>query len=255
MVKHKVAFTKKDIVVLLACMVFVLASLGAVGATGRGRAKEAVCVTHLMNLGRIWQLFVNDNHSHFPSRGGGDVWGEVTMGAWPYVLWQYDPRVSPNLMLCPAAVKTVISGGVYPFAAWYMVDDGVTVCGSYTANYWLAYQGEDDTKFWGTTNTRYASSVPVLADGSWKDTEPEPTDEPWATREQMVAWGWEPNRNEMKRVCIDRHGPAVNMVFLDFSVRRVGLKELWLLKWHREWPEGREHLPVWPEWMENFKDY
>ncbi|MHC4625230.1 MAG: hypothetical protein ACYS4W_15150, partial [Planctomycetota bacterium] len=177
------------------------------------------------------------------------------MGAWPYVLWQYDPRVSPNLMLCPAAPKSVLWGAKYPFAAWYSYSDDVIVCGSYTANYWLAYQDEDDPKFWGTANTRYAASVPILADGSWKDAEPEPTDEPWATREQMVEWGWEPNRNEIKRVCIDRHGPAVNMVFLDFSVRRVGLKELWLLKWHRQWPEGRDHLPVWPEWMQDFKDY
>jgi len=37
----------------------------------------------------------------------------------------------------------------------------------------------------------------------------------------------------MKRVCIDRHNGYVNGVFLDFSARRIGLKELWVLKWHR----------------------
>ncbi|MHC4664701.1 MAG: hypothetical protein ACYS9T_01935 [Planctomycetota bacterium] len=255
MMKHKVAITKKDVVVLLVCMVFVLSCLGAVGATGRSRAKEAVCLNHLINLGRLWQLFVNDNHRRFPPRGGGDVWGEPTMGAWPYVIWQYEPRLSRNVILCPAAAKPVISGGVYPFAAWYLDYDDVMVCGSYTVNFWLADQSEYDPKFWGTTNTRDAASVPLLADGNWKDAEPEPTDEPWETREQMVAWGWQPNQNEIKRVSIDRHGPAVNMVFLDFSVRKVGLKESWLLKWHRQWPEGRDHLPVWPEWMQNFKDY
>jgi prepilin-type processing-associated H-X9-DG protein len=176
------------------------------------------------------------------------------MGAWPYVVWQCEPRVSRNLILCPAAVQPVIIGGRYPFAAWYSDYDDVPVCGSYTVNFWLANQGDYDWKFWGTTNTRYAASVPLLADGNWKDAEPEPTDDPWETREQMVAWGWQPNQNEIKRVCIDRHGPAVNMVFLDFSVRKVGLKELWLLKWHRRWPEGHDHLPVWPEWMQNFED-
>lgn len=251
--KNRKTITKTELVVLLVSVVFLLAALGAVGATGRSRAKEAVCVSHLMGLGNLWRLYTNDNHSYFPRRGGGDVWGEEHLGAWPYVLWLYERRVMPNLILCPAAAKAVIGGAKYPFAAWYMTQGDVTVCGSYTVNFWLS--NNDEPKFWGTTNTRYAASVPILADGSWKDTEAEPTDDPWQSREQMVDWGWEPNRNEMKRVCIDRHGPAVNMVFLDFSVRRVGLKELWLLKWHREWPEGREHLPTWPAWMENFKDY
>jgi prepilin-type processing-associated H-X9-DG protein len=177
------------------------------------------------------------------------------MGAWPYVVWLYEPRASRNLILCPAAAKPAIWGAKYPFAAWYSDYDDVLVCGSYTVNFWLANINDYDWKFWGTTNTRYAASVPLLADGNWKDAEPEPMDEPWQTREQMVEWGWQPNQNEIKRVCVDRHGPAVNMVFLDFSVRKVGLKELWLLKWHRQWPEGRNHLPVWPDWMQDFKDY
>ena len=49
----------------------------------------------------------------------------------------------------------------------------------------------------------------------------------------------------------------VNGVFVDFSVRSIGLKELWDLKWYRGWREDRLNAgtPVWPEWMKNFKDY
>ena len=42
-----------------------------------------------------------------------------------------------------------------------------------------------------------------------------------------------PGTNEMNRVCVDRHNGFVNSVFADWSVRKVGLKELWTLKWHR----------------------
>ena len=63
--------------------------------------------------------------------------------------------------------------------------------------------------------------------------------------------------NNMRRFCMDRHNGFVNCLFLDFSVRKVGLKELWQLTWHREWTQdiNDRGLPVWPEWMERFKDY
>jgi hypothetical protein len=51
-------------------------------------------------------------------------------------------------------------------------------------------------------------------------------------------------------------------MFLDYSARKVGLKELWTLKWHREFSEsgpwtmaGGAVAGDWPQWMQNFKDY
>ena len=38
------------------------------------------------------------------------------------------------------------------------------------------------------------------------------------------------------RWLVDRHHMAINMVFLDWSVRKVGLKQLWQLRWNREKP-------------------
>jgi len=37
----------------------------------------------------------------------------------------------------------------------------------------------------------------------------------------------------MGRFCIDRHKKAVNIGFVDSSVERVYLEELWTLKWHQ----------------------
>jgi hypothetical protein len=51
-------------------------------------------------------------------------------------------------------------------------------------------------------------------------------------------------------------------LFGDASVRRTGLKELWTLKWHKEfdtsnrWTKGGGVQPEdWPQWMRRFKDY
>jgi hypothetical protein len=37
-------------------------------------------------------------------------------------------------------------------------------------------------------------------------------------------------------------------------VRPAGLKELWILKWHRNY-DTHADPPVWPEWMREFRDY
>jgi hypothetical protein len=51
-------------------------------------------------------------------------------------------------------------------------------------------------------------------------------------------------------------------LFLDWSVRKVGLKELWTLKWYMSfdtkgpWTKAGGVMPdQWPKWMQKFKDY
>jgi hypothetical protein len=89
--------------------------------------------------------------------------------------------------------------------------------------------------------------------------EPEPTDEPLEHEQDL----WEPGQNEMKRCCLKRHGKYhVNMLFMNWSVSRRTIKEIWRVKWHRNWdmsaplpnpswnyddpslPDGQ-----WPTWM------
>jgi len=61
---------------------------------------------------------------------------------------------------------------------------------------------------------------------------------------------------------INRHEGHVNGLFLDWSVRKIGLKELWTLKWHADfntagrWTKaGGVNPEAWPQWMRKFKDY
>jgi prepilin-type N-terminal cleavage/methylation domain-containing protein/prepilin-type processing-associated H-X9-DG protein len=62
--------------------------------------------------------------------------------------------------------------------------------------------------------------------------------------------------------CMDRHDGYVNGLFVDWSVRKLGLKELWTLKWNGQWnPAGRwtkaggVKPEDWPKWMRKCKDY
>jgi hypothetical protein len=54
----------------------------------------------------------------------------------------------------------------------------------------------------------------------------------------------------------------MNFTFMDWSVRRIGLKQLWTLKFHRQWNTSNAFTRAggvtatdWPEWMRAFKDY
>ena len=62
----------------------------------------------------------------------------------------------------------------------------------------------------------------------------------------------------MRRVCTNRHHGGINMLFMDWSTRKVRLKELWMLKWHRTFnttgpwtPFGGVNKNDWPRWMKN----
>ena len=102
-----------------------------------------------------------------------------------------------------------------------------------------------------------AGQAPLFMDALRFDLFPIETDGP--PDYQFDSWQGE---SRMKRCCINRHDGFVGMAFLDFSARKVGLKELWTLKWHREfnttgpWTQaGGAQSGDWPEWIRSFKDY
>jgi hypothetical protein len=51
---------------------------------------------------------------------------------------------------------------------------------------------------------------------------------------------------------IIRHGTYINMLFMDYTVKKVRLKELWTLNWHRLANQEMDQAPPeFPPWMEN----
>ena len=67
--------------------------------------------------------------------------------------------------------------------------------------------------------------------------------------------------SEMSCQCINRHSGGINGLFMDWSVRKVGLKELWTLNWSRNFDTAGPYTRAggmqpedWPEWMRGFKD-
>jgi prepilin-type processing-associated H-X9-DG protein len=257
--KSRANLTKKDLFVVLGCVVFLLVNLGAIGSRGRRRAKEAVCICNLKQWGVIWKSYTDDHDGYFAERGGGGWSWEPPegMNGWEYISEPY--YKNHKILLCPEAVKPYDYGGKPPFASW--MDENGEYNGSYCLNLWVANGDEDggshfNDRCWRTPYTRRAAYAPLLLDGNWKDAQSYFTDEP----PPYYGFWWTPNADEMRRVCVDRHNEGVNGVFLDLSVRKIGLKELWVTDWHKLWQQDYEgwldtRNIDWPLWMNDMRDF
>jgi hypothetical protein len=56
----------------------------------------------------------------------------------------------------------------------------------------------------------------------------------------------------MMHFALDRHVRGVNSLFMDFSIRKVPVRKLWELKWHREFDTQRVHTQSeswWGPWL------
>ena len=103
----------------------------------------------------------------------------------------------------------------------------------------------------------HGARIPVLMDGLRFDLFPIETDGP--PENEYDAWQGE---SRMARVCINRHRGSICSSFADGSVRKVGLKELWTFKWHRQFQTngpwtlaGGVTSDLWPNWIRPYPDF
>ena len=261
--RHEVYFGKKEILVVLGCAVFLLLNIGAIGTGGRRRAQEMVCLSNLYKWGTIFQIFTNDNEGYF-NRG----WDIGEEGLWMNALRPYY-KDNWGLLLCPEATITTMQIRSGSFIAWQRsinlpVSGEYRYLGSYGINSWTNNMTNDrgsrrEEWFWKNVRSiKGKNKIPVFADATWHDAWPTVTDFP-PYYDGELAMG---TYNEMKSFCINRHNGGVNGLFMDWSARKIGLKELWTLKWHRNyitegpWTKaGGVQSLDWPQWMRNFKEY
>jgi len=257
-------FTLIELLVVIAIIALLMAILMPALEQARNQARAAICKANLRQWGQIWLLYCEDNDGSFCGESDDVGWAR---GEWILPLReQWETR--SDILKCPMAkhphpdrATGEDHGG--PFNTYRMGQGGPgdlrEEC-SYGANCWI-YQTDKPIQsrrpewHWGTTiNVRGPANIPVFLDSMWRGGGPgfhfgDLSIEPPAKNGE-----WSGVRAEMHHFCIDRHNGFINGVFLNWTVRKIGLKELWKLKWHREfdtsgWQGG------WPDWMRNYKDY
>jgi len=243
------AFTLVELLVVISIIAVLLAILVPSLKRAREQARDVVCKSNLNQWMTIFTLYTMDNNDHFPE-GWSEEGGMWMVKLKPY----YNVR---DICLCPKA-KKLMSEGNLPgtFSAWGIYGEGSVAVpywgekgdyGSYGINAWVHDPPEDPSwtippeilrKYWrATTNAAQQSRVPVFADSIWDGTTPHHNDDvPTYPGEALKSsiWG-EGVTGGMWNFCIPRHGPNIHIAFMDNSVRKVPLPELWQLKWHREY--------------------
>jgi prepilin-type N-terminal cleavage/methylation domain-containing protein len=249
-------FTLVELLVVIAIIALLMSILMPALARVREQAKSVVCRQQLKQWGLAFSMYTSAYDGYFMCGCDGGPWGEGGMGYWwmdslrPY--YQEDA-----LRLCPSATKPYVEGGRAPFGAWLASELGDT--GSYGPNGWICHPPEDydylhgrPTKFnWRKIDVKGGNFIPLFLDALWVDAWPLSVDQPADTEYWLED---KPGTNEMRRFCANRHNGCVNVLFMDLTVRPVGLKGLWKLKWHRKY-DTNDDLPVWPEWMQNIPDF
>ena len=257
---RRYAFTLIELLVVIAIIALLLALLMPSLSRVRKQAKASVCQSNLHQWGLVFSMYDNDSAGRFCS--GCSSYNTNDKRHWATALRDYSYQ-DRQITLCPMAMRPYDDGGVVPFGAYRGPDD---VLLSYGLNGWVYNAKKSDEafsrpveNFWGQLSVKGAGNIPLFADCLHAEGRPFEHDEPPELEGTMVAFNMSSN---MTRFCLNRHQGAVNCLFMDASISKVGLKRLWHLKWHRNYDTsgpwtraGGVAAEDWPQWMRKLSEY
>jgi len=275
-------FTLIELLVVIAIIALLMSILMPSLAKVKKQAQSVACMSRLKSWGLLFKLYTDDNDGYF-NEGWGYLQHSQNAGKpESYGLWMNALRPyykDETMRFCPTATREVANASDWgTFKAWFRDVDNryptghetatIHFVGSYSINNWTNYspQGRGSNRpascFWKSTqNLQKTNEVPLFGDNTWHDAWPQDTDTPVALPFDY-GWGDKGSTGEMNQFCIDRHSGWTNLAFVDWSVRHVGLKELWTLRWHRnyningDWTQaGGATADDWPQWLRKYKDY
>ncbi len=266
-------FTLIELLVVIAIIALLMSILVPSLEKVKRQARVVVCQSNLHQWAITFKMFTDEHDNKFMS---GDEYQKIMTGpsgspigfeacidnspehSWPLILRSY--YKDEKLLRCPAAKKAPFADQgarfrndtVYSTWGLWIYYQIEFIYGSYGINSWLLNRS-DRNNHWKTVVARNADRIPMLLDCFWVEGYPEHYDQP---PEAQIYGEFGDSGNHMKRFCVDRHFQKTTAVFMDLSVRSVGIKELWELRWHRNWnPENTPPPDPWPAWMNGFKEY
>jgi prepilin-type N-terminal cleavage/methylation domain-containing protein len=271
-------FTLIELLVVIAIIALLMSILMPALQRVKLQAKSVACISKLKQWGLFFSMYAEDYNSRF-------MMGSPSKNRWVYALRDYY-KWDDEFTCCPNATKpwvdeygvdsgaeghvsgagVTMAWGYMRDSHWYWQGEQACMKGSYGINGWVVdppagrephqERGTSDF-FWRGPTVAGAGYIPLFLEAQryngWAletDRPPTYSGEPWNDDAQMG------------RYCLDRHDGFAGCLLLDFSARKVGLKELWTFKWHRQYNQagpwtlgGGVRTTDWPEWMQNLKDY
>jgi prepilin-type N-terminal cleavage/methylation domain-containing protein len=288
--RRETGFTLIELLVVIAIIALLMSILMPALRNVRDQAKDAMCKQRLQQWSVMFSMYADDYDGKLMDMCRFN--GVIMHHGWVNRMYPY--AKSFEIYLCPSAVYFWSDDEKFsdPLAAWdyrFLMEEGLVyqefwdqmyvkvgdeyAYGSYGKNVYVSsadvIEPEDEEYYLWYRNIRVkgVARIPLFGDCNYTGGFPRATDEPADTLLHGPV-----DMDNINRWNIDRHKLSVNFVFLDWSVRKVGLRQLWSLRWSKEkdpsdpsvsgWgnlnvvPDWEDPLdPGWPEWMRNSKNY
>ena len=270
-------FTLIELLVVIAIIALLMAILLPALHRARNQARAVVCQTNLKQWGTTLALYAENNNGRLPPDDRSGVWmlrGPQLNEGDPNVPLIKHNLTTKGISLCPMAVKAsdgrsseIFSSDDYniicnigsSFKAWEIISPEPKFFGSYGFNNAMFYGFQRHRSFVDRElgvnifTMKDISSFPVLLGCG----------APIGTISDKNNARLPPSEDATgNSFCVNRHDGFTNGLFLDFSVKKIGLKQLWTLKWREDFDRkncmttaGGVRPDDWPKWMRGFKDY
>ena len=255
--RERKGFTLIELLVVIAIIALLMGMLMPALKRVKQQAQALTCKARVKEWGLIFTMYTNDNNGYFHDRPYGAEYDKM----WPQYYQNY--YSDPMMRCCPTAQNP--DRHEAPFGTWggmgdsswgwggsWIPEEGIF--GSYGFSRYMLNK-KDEPDYWRQAGVKRANRIPVFLDCLYVTLNPVEDEDPLPRENAKPG-------NEMQSACVNRHDGFVNCLFLDWSTRKVGLKELWTLKWHRSfdiagrWTKAGGAQPnSWPEWMIGFQDF
>jgi prepilin-type N-terminal cleavage/methylation domain-containing protein len=259
-------FTLIELLVVIAVIAILAALLLPALAKAKDQAKSINCLSNLHQWGVVWNVYCGDYKDSFPSGANPDGTIDENARANWFNSLQLTPNQRHGIVLCPTATSTNYNmntpaglggfGGLTLAFLFPIQNSGGTSTsdeyengepGGYGANLWMYntsvdIQGRVWQDHWGHLGAApLPTQTPLMLDAMWRGGGPywEGGPETYAASALPGVSSADADR-EMEHFTVPRHGAGkrTQTVFYDGSTAGVKIKDLWGLKWHREWDQS-----------------
>jgi prepilin-type N-terminal cleavage/methylation domain-containing protein len=247
-------FTLIELLVVIAIIALLMSILMPTLAKARRMTRAAMCMSQEKQWGSFFTMYTDDFDGSFMAGRFSSNWKD---NWWAVMEPYYKDR---SLLCCPMATDPDKNPweGYGNYGTWgpQWFPDGFY--GSYGINEWISNpvikagqtsgselrDSANQAKYWKNTNVKGQSSIPLLGDSWW--------DQSWAEADDWIpdyAGQFEGTYDDMAHFCLDRHDGFINMLFMDYSVRKIKIPQLWDFPWHRgfdfEDAPTAHNFPIW----------
>ena len=253
--KNGSGFTLIELLVVISIIALLLSIIVPSLGMAKEKARGVICQSNLRQWHISFKTYTLENNDKIATFTGG--WQ-----AWIDYLYPYFQ--DPEVMKCPSAQKTdnrqdvniqVTGDRGYmrrTNSSWHAdyasssqladADGYAHIDGGYGYNYWVSSDSPMPELAWGSDLAKGSGTVPLIMDAIWCGLHPLASQGP---REQEEVYSIE----GANRAAIKRHsGEFSQVIFLDGHSDKVGMKDLWYLKWHKGYDKSALDSIDWPDW-------